>query len=34
MIIEIRAGEGGSHAEALVDVQLSVYLKRAARRGL
>jgi protein subunit release factor A len=33
-IIEIRAGEGGQDAKLLVEDQLSLYVKFAARRGL
>jgi len=31
IILEIRAAEGGSDAKLLVDEQLSIYLKAAAR---
>lgn len=34
MIIEIRAAEGGEDAKLLVDTQMSIYTKYAARRGL
>ena len=34
MIIEIRAAEGGDDAKALVQKQLEIYLRIAARRGL
>jgi protein subunit release factor A len=34
MIIEIRAAEGGEDAKMLVDDQVRIYARRAARRGL
>ncbi len=33
-IVEIRAAEGGDDAKLLVDVQLSIYARLAARRSL
>jgi protein subunit release factor A len=34
VIIEVRAAEGGDDAKALVDQQLAIYARRAARSGL
>jgi len=34
LIVEIRAGEGGDDAKALVIEQFAVYAKLAERRGL
>lgn len=34
VIVEIRAAEGGEHAERLVQEQFSIYCKLAAKRGL
>jgi protein subunit release factor A len=34
VVVEIRAAEGGDDAKLLVDVQFSVYARRAARSGL
>lgn len=34
IIVEIRAGAGGSDAKLLVTEQLSLYIKLSARRGL
>ncbi len=34
LIIEIRAAEGGQDAKDLVEEQLKIYARRAARRGL
>jgi protein subunit release factor B len=34
IVVEIRAAEGGDDAKALVEKQLSIYLRVAARRGL
>jgi protein subunit release factor B len=33
-IVEIRAAEGGSDAKQLVEEQLAIYTRLAARRGL
>lgn len=34
VLIEIRAAEGGDDAKLLVEEQLSIYARAAARRGL
>jgi protein subunit release factor A len=34
LIVEIRAAEGGADARALVEEQLQIYLRVAARREL
>jgi protein subunit release factor A len=34
MIIEVRAAEGGEDARLLVEDQVTIYAKVAARRGL
>jgi protein subunit release factor A len=34
MILEIRAAEGGADAKLLVSDQVTIYAKRAVRRGL
>jgi len=34
MIVEIRAAEGGDDAKQLVELQFSIYARRAARSGL
>jgi protein subunit release factor A len=34
LILEIRAAEGGNHAQRLVRDQLNIYLKAGARRCL
>lgn len=34
VIVEIRAAEGGQHAERLVDEQFGIYCKLADKRGL
>jgi len=34
IVVEIRAAEGGDDAKSLVEEQLSIYARRAARSGL
>lgn len=34
VIVEIRAAEGGDDAKQLVELQFSIYARRAARSGL
>ena len=34
VIVEIRAGEGGKHSQALVKSYVGIYIKYGSRRGL